>query len=320
MKQQTFASLEYNGKKKLTRRERFLGEMEQAVPWSRLLSVIAPYYHKTGQPGGQPKPLETMLRIYLLQQWYGLSDPGMEDALYEIESMRRFVGLNLWDDQLPDETTILNFRHLLERHGLTARMFAEINAHLQEQGVTVSQGTMVDATIVHAPSSTKNREGKRDPEMHQTRKGKQWYFGMKIHVGADAASGAAHSVTVTAANRADIDELPKLLREEDAVIFGDAGYASDAYKRGARQMGLHWLVNDKGKPKNSQRPGLSARQKKRNRQRSSIRARVEHLFRIIKCQFGFTKVRYKGLAKNCSQVMALMGLANLYLVRKQLVG
>jgi IS5 family transposase len=320
MKQQTFASLEYNGKKKQTRRERFLGEMEQAVPWSRLLSVIAPHYHKTGQPGGQPKPLETMLRIYLLQQWYGLSDPGMEDALYEIESMRRFVGLNLWDDQLPDETTILNFRHLLERHGLTARMLAEINAHLQEQGVTVSQGTMVDATIVHAPSSTKNREGKRDPEMRQTRKGNQWYFGMKIHVGADVASGAAQSVTVTSSNRADIDELPKLLREEDAVIFGDAGYASDAYKRGARQMGLHWLVNDKGKPKNSQRPGLSARQKKRNRRRSSIRARVEHLFRIIKCQFGFTKVRYKGLAKNRSQVMALMGLANLYLVREQLVG
>ena len=320
MKQQSFASLEYNAKKKQTRRERFLGEMEQAVPWKRLIAAIEPHYPKAGKPGGQPKPLESMLRIYLMQQWYALSDPAMEDALYEIESMRRFAGLELIGNDLPDETTILNFRHLLERHDLTEQMFIAINDELQERGFAVSQGTMVDATIVHAPSSTKNREGKRDPEMHQTRKGNQWFFGMKIHVGADVDSGTAHTVTVTPANTADISELPNLLREDDKVIFGDAGYASDEYKRGSREMGLHWRVNDKGKPKGSKRPGLSARQKKRNRHYSRIRARVEHLFRVIKCQFGYNKARYKGLAKNRAQVFTLIGLANLYLMRGQLMG
>lgn len=318
MKQTTFASLNYSAKKKQTRRERFLQEMEQAVPWNRLLAVIEPHYPKAGKRGGQPMPIESMLRIYLMQQWYALSDPAMEDTLYEIDSMRRFAGLELNEDRIPDETTILNFRRLLESYALTEKMFAQINADLQERGLLVSKGTMVDATIIHAPSSTKNQSGKRDPEMHQTRKGNQWYFGMKIHAGADVDSGAAHSITVTAAHEADISELPKLLREDDEVIFGDAGYASDEYKRGSRKLGLHWRVNDKGKPKNSRRPGLSARQKKRNRQRSSIRARVEHLFRVIKRQFGYTKVRYKGLAKNQTQVFALMGLVNIYLLRNQL--
>lgn len=318
MKQQSFASLEYESKKRLTRRERFLAEMEAVVPWARLISVIEPHYPKAGKPGRPPMPLEVMLRIYFLQQWYAMSDPGMEDALYEIESMRRFAGLSLCDDALPDETTILKFRHLLEARQLTEPLLSEVNAYLQERGVAVSKGTMVDATIIDAAPSTKNKAGKRDEAMHQTRKNNQWYFGMKIHVGADVNSGVAHTVTVTPANEADISALPELLREDDEVIFGDAGYASDEYKRGSRQMGLSWMVNDKGKPKNSKRPGLSAKQKRRNRKLSSVRARVEHLFRIIKCQFGYRKVRYKGLEKNRVQVMSLMALANLYLMRGNL--
>ena len=239
----------------------------------------------------------------------------MEDALYEIESMRRFAGFSGITDALPDETTILNFRHLLERHELTARLLEAINTHLKAQGLLVSKGTMVDATIIHAPSSTKNREQTRDPEMHQTKKGKQWYFGMKVHIGADVDSGAVHTVKVTAANEADIAILPKLLRAEDGVIFGDAGYTSDEYKRGSRQLGIRWCVQDKRKPGQN----LSTNQKKRNRRQSSIRARVEHVFRVIKRQFGFTKTRYRGLKKNATQVNMLMGLANLYLLRSQLM-
>jgi len=315
MKQKSFASLSYESKKRKTRKELFLDQMERCVPWSAMEAVIEPLYPRSGRRGGQPIGLSTMLRIYLMQQWFNLSDPMMEDALYEIESMRRFAGLELCEDRLPDETTILKFRHRLEKHRLTDELFAVVNAHLQEHGLQVSKGTMVDATLVAASPSTKNAAGERDPDMHQTRKGKQWHFGMKIHAGADVDSGAAHTVTVTAANAADITQLPALLRETDEVIFGDAGYTSDSYKRGARAMGLHWKVNDKRKAGHG---NLSATQRKRNRQQSRIRARVEHLFRIIKCQFGYRKVRYKGLEKNRVQVMALMAMANVYLLRHRL--
>ena len=239
----------------------------------------------------------------------------MEDALYEIESMRRFAGFGGVTDALPDETTILHFRHLLEKHNLTVILLGEINARLQDPGLLVSRGTMVDASIIHAPSSTKNQEQSRDPEMHQTKKGKQWYFGMKMHIGADVDSGAVHSVAVTAANEADIKVLPKLLREQDEVIFGDAGYTSEEYKRGSRKLGIRWCVQDKRKPGQN----LSASQKKRNRKHSSIRARVEHVFRVIKRQFGFTMTRYRGLMKNTVQVNMLVGLANLYLLRRRLM-
>lgn len=259
--------------------------------------------------------LESMLRIYCMQNWFNLSDRQMEDALYEIESMRRFAGFGGVTEALPDETTILNFRHLLEKHELTAGLLEEINAHLKDQGLLVSKGSMVDATLIHAPSSTKNQEQARDPEMHQTKKGKQWYFGMKVHVGADVDSGAVHSVAVTAANEADIDVLPQLLRAEDEVIFGDAGYSSDEYKRGSRQLGIRWCVQDKRKPGHN----LSMRQKQRNRKHSSIRARVEHVFRVIKRQFGYTRTRYRGLMKNAVQVNMLVGLANLYLLRRRLM-
>lgn len=314
-KQSGFSDLEYAQKKRLTRREKFLNEMELAVPWSELVALIAPHYPKAGKQGRQPKGLESMFRIHCMQNWFSFSDRQMEDALYEIESIRRFAKFNSVLDALPDETTILNFRHLLESHKLTERLLEAINSHLKEQGLLVSQGTMVDATIIHAPSSTKNRDKARDPDMHQTRKGKQWYFGMKIHVGADVDSGAVHSVTTTAANVADITELPNLLRDDDQVIFADAGYSSDEYRRGSRHMGLLWYVNDKRKGSRN----LSSSQRKRNRKQSSVRARVEHVFRVIKRQFGFQKTRYRGLEKNASQVNLLVGLANLYMLRRQLV-
>jgi IS5 family transposase len=293
LRQSSFADLDYNHKKRWTRRETFLNEMEGVIPWQELLSYIEPHYPKNGQRGRQPMALCNMFRIYCLQNWFNLSDRQMEDALYEIESMRRFSGFTG-----PDETTILNFRHLLEKHELTLALLEAINAHLKARGLLVSKGTMVDATLIHAPSSTKNREGARDSEMHQTKKGKQWYFGMKVHVGADVDSGAVHTVEITAADEADINVFPKLLRAEDEVIFGDAGYTSDEYKRGSRQLGIRWCVQDKRKPGQN----LSVSQKKRNRKHSSIRARVEHVFRVIKRQFGFTKTRYRGLMKNVVQV------------------
>ena len=314
-RQQSFADLDYSHKKRRTRREIFLNEMEVVVPWRNLLLHIEPHYPKSGRRGRQPMVLESMLRIYCMQNWFNLSDRQMEDALYEIESMRRFAGFGGVTEALPDETTILNFRHLLEKHELTAGLLEEINAHLKDQGLLVSKGSMVDATLIHAPSSTKNQEQARDPEMHQTKKGKQWYFGMKVQVGADVDSGAVHSVAVTAANEADIDVLPQLLRAEDEVIFGDAGYSSDEYKRGSRQLGIRWCVQDKRKPGHN----LSMRQKQRNRKHSSIRARVEHVFRVIKRQFGYTRTRYRGLMKNAVQVNMLVGLANLYLLRRRLM-
>lgn len=315
MKQQSFATLAYQNKKIVTKREAFLKEMEQVVPWSRLLKLIEPHYPKKGN-GRPPIPMEVMLRIYFLQQWYALSDPAAEEALYDMESMRRFSLLELGEDVIPDESTILNFRRLIEKHDLSVALFNDINAYLVDRGIKVSKGSMIDASIVHAPASTKNKEKQRDPEMHSTRKNNQYYFGMKVHIGSDVDSNAIHSATVTSANIADISEMPELLREEDEVVFGDAGYTSDSYKRGARSLGMTWKVNDKRKPKKN----LSATQKKRNRKNSSIRARVEHCFRVLKCQFGYKKVRYKGLNKNRVQVFALLGLANLYMLRKQLAG
>lgn len=316
MKQQSFASLTYQSKRKTTRREKFLAEMEQVVPWSDLVAVVQPHYPTSGRRGRPPMPLMSMLRIYFMQQWYAMSDPAMEDALYEIESMRRFAGLELAEDPIPDETTILKFRRLLEKHQLTAAMMNTIQAVLASRGLVMSGGTMVDATIVHAPASTKNASGSRDPEMHQTKKGNQWYFGMKIHVGADADSGVVHTVSVTPANTADISELPHLLREQDRAVFGDAGYVNDRLKRAARSAGVFWGVALKARPKRK----LGASQKRRNRQLSAIRSRVEHVFRVIKRQFGYTRVRYKGLAKNAAQVFTLIGLTNLYMNRHALAG
>ena len=314
MKQTTFASMSFAAKKRRTRREKFLAEMEQVVPWAELVALIEPHYPKAGRRGRPPMPLESMLRIYFMQQWYALSDPGMEDALYEIESMRRFAGLELIDEALPDETTILKFRRFLERHGLTAQMLNVVHDVLAERGALLKGGTMVDATIVHAPASTKNKARRRDPEMRQTKKGSQYYFGMKIHIGADVNSGLAHTVSVTPANASDVGQLPNLLREDDRAVFGDKGYFDNTLKRAARKAGVYWGVALKATSKHK----LTSTNKRTNRKRSSIRARVEHLFRVIKRQFGYTKVRYRGLAKNAAQVFALVALTNLYLARRQL--
>ncbi len=256
-----------------------------------------------------------MLRIYFLQQWYGLSDPAAEESLYDIESMRRFAGLELGEDAIPDETTLLNFRHLLEKHKLTSKIFEDVKGYLEEQGILLAGGSIVDATIIHAPSSTKNKDKKRDPEMSSTKKGNTWHFGMKAHISVDAKSGLIHTVGVTTAKTHDAKVTDKLIREDDKAIFGDKGYVSDKLKKAAREAGVYWGVLDKAKPKKK----LSVTQKKRNKKHSSVRAKVEHPFRIIKCQFGYRKTRYKGLKKNAAQVFSLMALANLYQARHQIM-
>ncbi|NOR71739.1 MAG: IS5 family transposase [Methylomarinum sp.] len=314
MKQLSFASLTYEHKKKQTKREKFLHEMEQVVPWSRLLNLIKPHYPKAGK-GRRPMPLEVMLRIYFLQQWYGLSDPAAEESLYDIESMRRFAGLELGDDAIPDETTILNFRHLLEKHHLTSGIFEDVNIYLEEQGLLLAGGSIVDATIIHAPSSTKNKEKKRDPEMSSTKKGNTWHFGMKAHISVDAHSGLIHTVGVTTAKTHDAKVTSLLIREDDRAIFGDKGYVNEKLKKAARKAGVYWAVMEKAKPKKK----LSSMQNKRNKKHASIRSKVEHPFRIIKCQFGYRKTRYRGIQKNGAQVFSLMALANLYHVRQKLL-
>jgi IS5 family transposase len=314
MKQSTFAGLAWDGKKKTTKRELFLREMDQVVPWSELCGVIEPYYPK-GEKGRPPTGLERMLRIYFTQQWYGLSDPGMEEALYDSESIRRFCGIELLDDAIPDESTILQFRHLLEAHRLTEQLFAAVNIHLTQHQLLLRKGTMVDATLIAAPPSTKNQNHSRDPEMSQTRKGNNWHFGMKVHTGTDVDSGLVHTVKVTTAKVHDKKAMPDLLHGEERSVFGDKGYVSDEDKRAARAKGVYWGVADKAKPKKK----LSTRQTKRNRQLSSVRAKVEHPFRVLKRQFGYVKVRYKGLMKNAAQVMTLFALTNLYLARRKLL-
>jgi len=313
MNQLTFASLAWSSKGKVTRRERFLAEMNAVIPWARLLGLIEPYYPKPGK-GTQPLPLERMLRIYFMQNWFNLSDPGAEDALYDSESMRRFAGIELVEDAIPDESTILRFRHLLERHGLTERIFEEVRWLLEEKRLLLKSGTIVDATIIAAPPSTKNAEKARDPEMHQTRKGKEWHFGMKAHVGTDTR-GIVHSLVTTPANAADISQLPQLLHGEEKVLFGDQAYWSEFHRECAKQAGVRYRVNRRG---TSQKP-LTEHQKAINRCRSKARARGEHAFHVVKRLWGFGKVRYRGLAKNTARLFTAFALANLYLLRRRLL-
>jgi IS5 family transposase len=255
-----------------------------------------------------------MLRIYCLQQWYNLSDPGAEEALYDIQSMRAFCNLELGRDPIPDETTILNFRHLLEAHELTKTVFEAVAEHLEARGALLRGGTIVDATLIAASPSTKNEAGKRDPQMHSSKKGNQWYFGMKAHVGVDASSGLVHTAGVTSGNVHDAKVMDRLVRDDDTAVYGDKGYASDAKKRAAEATGVLWAVKEKAKPGGR----LTARQRARNRRVGKVRAKVEHVFRVIKCQFGYRKVRYRGIAKNGAQVFSLLALANLYLARRTL--
>ena len=317
--QLTFGDAEGLGKRKQTRREIFLAEMEQVVPWQQLLGLIAAHYPVSGRPGRQPYALATMLRIHLLQQWYALSDPAMEEALHEIPTLRRFAQLGGLDD-IPDETTILNFRRLLETHGLAARMLEAVNTHLARKGQSLRSGTIVDATLIAAPSSTKNADHARDPEMHQTKKGNQWYFGMKAHIGVDEFSGLVHHVHCTAANIADVTVMHTLLHGKEDSVFGDSGYtgadkrdelqACDAaFFIAARPWTIHAIGNKRER----------ARAQRWEHVKASVRAKVEHPFRVIKRQFGYTKVRYRGLAKNTAHVLTLFALSNLWMKRKQLL-
>jgi IS5 family transposase len=315
MDQLSFASHEFAAKKKHTKRDRFLSEMASVVPWSKLEAVIKSHYPKAGLRGGRrPVPLSVMLRIYCLQQWYNLSDPGAEEALYDIQSMRAFCGLELGHDAIPDETTILNFRHLLERHDLTKAVFEAVAEHLEARGEMLRGGTIVDATLIAASPSTKNKAERRDPEMTSSKKGNQWYFGMKAHVGVDAKSGLVHTAGVTTGKVHDAKVMDRLIREDDAAVYGDKGYTNDEKKRSAEAAGVLWAVKEKAKPGRA----LTKRQRARNRRFGKIRAKVEHVFRVLKCQFGYRKVRYRGIQKNGTQVFALLALANLYLARGRL--
>jgi transposase, IS5 family len=312
--QRTFASIAWSQKGKVTRRERFLAEMDAVVPWARLVALITPYYPKGDGPGRPPLGLEKMLRIYFLQQWFNLSDPQAEDAIYDSESMRRFARVELGTDVVPDETTILRFRHLLEQQGLTAAMFEAVKALLVDRQLLLKAGTIVDATIIAAPSSTKNATQTRDPEMRQARKGNTWHFGMKLHIGTDL-KGRVHTVTATHAAQSDITQLPHLLHGEETVFYGDQAYWKEADRGAYEAQGVRYRVNRRP---THHRP-LTARQRAINRARSRTRARGEHPFHVVKRLWGFTKVRYRGLAKNLARAWTMFALANLYLVRRQLL-
>ena len=322
-KQMTLATQAgFEAHRKQTRRDKFLAEMDQVVPWAELCEVIAPYYPKEpeeGEGGRRPIGLERMLRIHFLQQWYALSDPGVEEALYDSEAMRRFVGIDLGREGAPDESTVLQFRHLLERHGLAKQILAEVNRYLAGHGMKLSRGTIVDATIIAAPSSTKNQDKARDPEMHQTKKGNQWYFGMKAHIGVDVNTGLVHTATVTAANVPDVVEVPNLLRGKETSVYGDAGYIG-AEKRVPKKRGRDWFIAEKrSKVRTTEDDELRDTLEQIEHKKASVRARVEHPFRIVKRQFGYMKVRYRGLAKNGAQVMTLFALANLWMARRSVL-
>jgi len=311
--QTTFASTAWSQKGKVTRRERFLAEMDAVIPWGRLLARITPHYPKAGN-GRQPIGCERMLRIYFLQQWFNLSDPQAEDALYDSESMRRFAGVELGEDTIPDESTILRFRHLLEAHQLTEAIFTEIRGLLEERRLLLKAGTIVDATIIAAPSSTKNAAAARDPEMRQTREGNGWHFGMKLHVGTDL-TGLVHHVTATDAAVADITQLPNLLYGTESDLYGDQAYWKAEDRAQWQAAGGRYRVNRRG---TKSRP-LTAYQKAINRSRSRHRARGEHAFHVVKHLWGFAKVRYRGLQKNLARALTMFGLANLYRVRHRLL-
>ena len=316
MKQRSLASqsvFEKYGRK--SRRELFLDEMEQIVPWSELLALVEPQYAKAGK-GRQPVGLSIMLRTYFVQQWFNLSDPGVEEALYESPVLQRFVGVDLGVAPAPDETTVLRFRHLLEKHSLGGQMLDTVNEHLESKGIKIQTGTIVDASILHAPSSTKNEKKQRDPAMHQTRKGNQWFFGLKAHIGVDAKQGHVHSVATSSANVSDVHMLPDLLHGEERKVWGDGGYQgqTEVIKQAAP------FAQDMTCRRTKFKNYVDEEAKRKNTTKSRVRAKVEHVFRILKRVFGFDKVRYKGIAKNHHRLCANFALVNLYLHRKRLAG
>lgn len=316
MAQLTFGDAEFAGKGKTTRKERFLAEMEQVVPWAALQRLIAPVYPEAGN-GRRPYPLATMLRVYLMQNWFSLSDPAMEDALYDMPALRQFARLSSLD-AIPDETTILNFRHLIEEYDLAQEIFGSVVRLLQRKGLMLKEGTMVDATIIDAPSSTKNEDGQRDPEMRQTKKGNNYFFGMKAHIGVDVDSGLTHTVVTTPANESDVAQVSELLHGKETTVHGDSGYTgAHAYVESEK---LKWVVAQR---RSQVEKIANARERvralRREKRKAQVRAFVEHPFRIVKCVFGYRKVRFKGLLKNTAQVLTLFALANLYMARKLLM-
>lgn len=314
MKQRTLSGFEKYAR--TTRRAQFLADMDRVVPWAELCAVVEPAYPKAGPSGGRPPvPLERMLRIYFLQQWFNLSDPGVEEALYDSAAKREFAGIDLGVEPAPDETTVCKFRHLLERNKLGKPLLSAVNRHLETQGIKVSHGTIVDATIISAPSSTQNRDGRRDPEMHQTAKGRQWYFGMKAHLGVDSRTKLVHTALVSAANVADGDALPYLLHGGETRVWGDQAYRGKREVIRARAPKALDFTNKRYRA-NGQ---IDSVEKSKNRTKSRVRAKVEHVFFVIKRVFGFDKVRYRGLAKNLHRLEVTCALANLYLVRRLLL-
>ena len=316
MSQTTFASQpSFEKYGRVSRREQFLNSMEGVVPWSELEALIEPYYPKAGK-GRHPITLNTMLRIYFLQHWFNLSDPGAEDALYESPVLRHFASVDLGRMAAPDETTILNFRHLLEAHDLCGEIFDAVNRYLDSKGIRISTGTIVDATIIPAPSSTKNARKERDPQMHQTKKGNQYFFGAKAHIGVDSKEGIVHSVCTSAASVHDKHMLPDLLHGEEKKVWGDAGYQGQTETireaaPGAQDMTCRRVKNKQG--------DVDEDEKRRNRTKSRVRAKVEWPFRILKRVFCYTKVRYRGIEKNHQWLLTAFALVNLYMNRKRLV-
>ncbi len=315
MRQQTFAEATFERYRKSTRRERFLDEMDHVIPWRKLAEVIEPFYPKPDGAGRPPVGVERMLRVHCLQQWFNLSEPAVEEALYDSRAMRQFVGIDLGQEPAPDETTICKFRHLLEAHQVGEQLFVLIREYLAAQGVTLSRGTIVDATIINAPSSTTNRRKERDPEMHQTKKGNQWYFGMKAPLGVDSRTKLIHSVAATAANVHDSQVLPALLHGQETRVWGDSAYSGPRdvvrhHAPGARNL-IHTKAH-RGQP-------LSEKARARNRTKSKVRPKGEHVILVIKRIFGFSKVRYRGLAKNTNWLFITCGLTNLYVARRHVM-
>jgi IS5 family transposase len=320
MKQQTLAMAQDQGfeqYRKPTRRDQFLETMNRILPWAALCAVVEPHYPKAGN-GRPPIGLERMLRIHFLQHWFNLADLACEEALYDSVSLRRFAGIDLGREAVPDATSLLRFRRLLEQNQLGEKLFAEAGRVLQDSGMTLKTGTIVDATIIAAPSSTQNIDGKRDPEMHQTKKGQQWYFGMKLHIGVDSQSGLAHSAMVTAANVHDKHPLPHLLHGREKRVYGDNAYASQKALIHEKAPQAKDFTNERVRKRKDEETDLAKRAKNRNKLK--IRARVEHVFAVIKRLWGFTKVRYRGLAKNACRAFTALALANIYLARHRLKG
>ena len=318
--QSSFSDLEYAAKKKLTRRDRFLAEIDAVTPWAALAAELEPFYPKGKGRGRPPVGLERMLRMYVAQQCFGLSDEGIEDAIYDSQSIRRFVGIDLGREDAPDATTLLKFRRLLETHALTRKIFEVINGQLAEKGLLMREGTIVDATLIAAPPSTKNRDKARDPDMHQTKKGNQWHFGMKAHIGVDAESGFVHTVLATAANVADVTQAHALLHGQETVAFGDAGYQGVEKREENRNSDTDWHVAMKrGLRKALPDDERGALLELFEQAKASMRAKVEHPFHVVKNLFKHRKTRYRGLAKNGAQLFSLFGLANLVLARRRLL-